>query len=90
MHTRLAKVTFDIMAHDIFSPVYAFSLAFNNRSLLWAIDLSNADDFIWVATSIYKSKSSAGRSVTFQMKEWVKMYGRFQESKTSLSQHPPS
>jgi hypothetical protein len=60
--------------------------AFPSTSLQIAINLSGSGDEVWVATGIYYTTSSATRSISFNMKNSVIIYGSFAGTETSITQ----
>ncbi len=67
----------------------------SNNGLSWAnaykdlqVALSNAvyGDEIWVASGVYKATSTTDRSISFNMKNGVNLYGGFSGVETSLTQ----
>ncbi len=60
--------------------------AYPSTSLQIAINLSGSGDEVWVATGTYYTTSSSTRSISFNMKNNVSIYGSFAGTETSITQ----
>lgn len=61
----------------------------NSCSLQYALNLAQAGDQVWVARGTYKPTASADRTVSFNLKSGVAVYGGFAGTETLLSQRDP-
>lgn len=57
-----------------------------NNSLQTIIDASSAGDQVWVACGTYATTTTTDRSISFNMKNGVAIYGGFAGNETDLSQ----
>jgi len=60
--------------------------AYPSASLQLAINLSASGDEVWVATGIYYPTTSNTRTISFNMKNNVSIYGSFMGTETSITQ----
>ncbi len=60
--------------------------AYEGGQLQTAINASASGDMVWVASGTYKPTTGTDRTISFQLKEGVKVYGGFAGTETQINQ----